>query len=340
MEPLKLGKLPPALLQSLLSRLSPDPRVLIGPCVGEDAAVISMDHRLLVAKTDPITFATKDIGWYAVQVNANDIAVMGGEPKWFLAAALLPEGATAELAERIFTQIDSACRSLGISLVGGHTEVTQGLKRPIVAGFMLGEALPEALSASGGAREGDDIILTKGIAIEGTAALALEHAALLEAKGVEPEVIKRAGRYLYSPGISIVQDARVARHAAAVHAMHDPTEGGLSTGLWEIAHASGLGLEIDLSHVPVFDETRVLCDHLGIHPLGLLASGALVLTAPRSSRGEILWAFKEAGIPARVIGRMVEPEKGFRTVGPAGEGDLPLFDRDELARWLEEEAPI
>ncbi len=339
MEPLKLGKLPQPLLQSLLSRVLPDPRVLVGPRLGEDAAVISMGEKLLVAKTDPITFATEHIGWYAVQVNANDIAMMGGEPRWFLATVLLPEGATAAVAESIFGQIESACRSLGIALVGGHTEVTQGLGRPILAGFMLGEATPDTLVTSSGAREGDDIIVTKGIAIEGTAALALEHGPILAAKGVSRDRVRRAAEYLFVPGISVVNDARVARKAGPVHAMHDPTEGGLSTGLWELAQAAGLGLEIDLAQVQVLPETREICARLGIDPLGLLASGALILASPPVSRDAILSALAGAGIPARVIGRLVAREKGFRMVGPGGERDLRLFPRDELARWLEERSP-
>lgn len=340
MEPLKLGKLPPDLLQGLLSQVPPDPRVLVGPSLGEDAAVISFGQGLLVAKTDPITFATEHIGWYAVQVNANDIAVMGGEPRWFLAAVLLPEGASPETAEAIFHQVESACRSLGIGLVGGHTEVTQGLSRPIVVGSMLGEATHEALVTSAGARKGDDVILTKGIAIEGTAALALEHGPLLTARGVDAALVRRAAQYLFDPGISVVEDARVARRAGRVHAMHDPTEGGLATGLWELAQASGLGLEVDLAQVQILPETREICARLGIDALGLLASGALILASPPVSRGAILSALAGAGIPARVIGRLVAREKGFRMVGPGGERDLPLFPRDELARWLEENSPL
>ena len=334
---MKLGKLPPDLLRSLLSQVPADPRVVVGPRVGEDAAVISFGQGLLVAKTDPITFATEHIGWYAVQVNANDIAVMGGEPRWFLAAVLLPEGASPEMAEAIFHQVDSACRSLGIALVGGHMEVTQGLSRPIVVGSMLGEATPDTLVPSSGARKGDDVILTEGIAIEGTAALALEHGPLLAARGADPALVRRAAQYLFDPGISVVEDARVARRAGRVHAMHDPTEGGLATGLWELAQASGLGLEVDLGQVLVLPETGELCELLGIDPLGLLASGALILTCPPEATQAILSAYEDAGISAAVIGRMVEPDKGFRAVGPAGERPLPLFPRDELARWLEEE---
>lgn len=342
MEPLKLGKLPPALLQRLLSRLPPpDPRVLVGPRLGEDAAVVSVGDRLLVAKADPITFATEQIGWYVVQVNANDIAVMGGEPRWFLATVLLPEEAPAELAEAIFAQLDQACRSLQISLVGGHTEVTQGLRRPLLAGFMLGEATAATLVTSSGGREGDDIILTKGIAIEGTAALALEHGPMLAARGVHPDLVRRASEYLFNPGISVVNEARVAQKAGAVHAMHDPTEGGLATGLWELAEAAGLGLEIDLERVRILPETQEICAHLDINPLGLLSSGALILASPPAATQAIVSALEGAGIPARAIGRLVGREKGFRVTGGAASEQLPLFARDELARWLEEnsEAP-
>src|SRR3989337_4013021 len=130
-----VGKLPNDLLASLLSRVEPrDPRVIIGPGIGWDAAVIDTGGpRLLVAKTDPITFASDLIGWYAVHVNANDVACMGARPAWFLATVLLPEGAPLDLSEAVFGQVLEACDSLGVELVGGHTEFTYRLERPIVA---------------------------------------------------------------------------------------------------------------------------------------------------------------------------------------------------------------
>ncbi|HOQ28727.1 MAG TPA: AIR synthase related protein, partial [Armatimonadota bacterium] len=150
---MEVGKLPAELLARLLSRHPvTDPRVLVGPAPGEDAAAIDMGDRVLVAKTDPITFATDAIGWYAVNVNANDIATMGAEPRWFLATVLLPEGAEERLAEEIFEQIATACEELGIALVGGHTEITYGLSRPVIAGCLLGEAERERLLPSRGAR--------------------------------------------------------------------------------------------------------------------------------------------------------------------------------------------
>ena len=138
------GKLPAELLERLLAGVvRRDPRVLLGPALGEDAALIDMGDRVLVAKADPVTFATDRIGWYAVHVNANDVACTGARPAWFLATILLPEGATEALAEEVFAQIEAACGALGVTLVGGHTEVTYGLERPIVAGAMLAEVAPD-----------------------------------------------------------------------------------------------------------------------------------------------------------------------------------------------------
>ena len=141
---MQVGKLPPDLLHRLLSSAPPtDPRVLIGPGIGEDAAVISMaDDRVLVAKTDPITFASDEIGWYSVHVNANDIAATGAEPRWFLATLLAPESTPESWIENAFRQISDACKEVGVSLIGGHTEITYDLNRPIVIGVMLGEARP------------------------------------------------------------------------------------------------------------------------------------------------------------------------------------------------------
>ena len=180
-----VGKLPPAVLQKLLARC-PLPKhagVVIGPRFGEDAAVIDLGAKYLVAKTDPITFTAEHIGWYAANVNANDIATLGARPRWFLATLLLPERkATAALVRSVFNDILRACRTLGITLVGGHTEITTGLDRPIVVGQMLGEVEKAKLVRKESQRPGDLVILTKGVAIEGTAILAREKAALIERK--------------------------------------------------------------------------------------------------------------------------------------------------------------
>ena len=201
-----VGKLPPEALRKLLVRcpVPRDSRVVIGPRFGEDAAVIDVGPKYLVAKTDPITFTAERIGWYAANINANDIATLGARPRWFLATLLLPEkAATESLARSIFNDILRACRTLGVTLVGGHTEITSGLGRPIVVGQMLGEVEKTKLIRKESQRPGDVVLLTKGVAVEGTAILAREKRTFLERKlgslvlegGVEPPRRVTGGRF-------------------------------------------------------------------------------------------------------------------------------------------------
>ena len=335
-----LGKFPPQLLQRLLAREGIlDPQVLVGPKLGEDAAVIDLGDRLLVAKSDPITFATDDIGWYAVQVNANDIACTGGVPRWFLATLLVPDSFTETEAEAVYTQVLDACTTMNVSLIGGHSEVTYGIDRPLVLGTMLGEVDRDKLVRTGGAQEGDSIVITKGIAIEGTAVLAREFERLLIESGLSSSSIEAARDYLYRPGISVVQEARIASSVAEVHSMHDPTEGGLATGLREVAHASGLGLAVEQSSIPVLSECEEICSLLNLNPLGLLASGCLIITLPSTQAPALLRALEEGGINAWEVGQIIAPEEGLIMIGYEGEVPLPEFARDEMARYISENVP-
>ncbi len=332
---MKAGKLPLELLTELLGKVKiTDPRVALGPKPGEDAALIDMGDRYLVAKTDPITFATDLIGWYLVQVNANDLAVMGATPRWLMATLLLPEGIAPEAVRGIFDQLLQACEALGVTLVGGHTEVTYGLPRPIAIGAMLGEALKDRVVLTSGARPGDSIILTKGIAIEGTSILAREADEALRRAGLPQEAIQRARGLLFSPGISVLKDAAIACQAARVHAMHDPTEGGLATGLLELARAAGVGLEVDARRIPVLPECRAFCQALGLDPLGLIASGALLAAVAPEDAVSLIEALGRQGIPAREIGRVTDARDGLKLRTAEGLRDLPAFQRDELARFF------
>lgn len=335
-----LGKLPAEHLARLLERYAPtDPDVVVGPRVGEDAAVVAVTPgAYLVAKSDPITFATDEIGWYAVHVNANDVACCGATPRWWMATLLLPGGrATAELVDTIFAQFGQACDQVGAQLVGGHTEITHGLDRPVVVGTMLGEVEPGKLVSTGGAQPGDVLILTKGIAVEGTAIIAREKGAALVGR-VSDELLERSSMFLHDPGISVVLDAQTLCMAlgSAVHAMHDPTEGGVMTGLHELAEASGCGLEIRGDQLPILPETRAVCGHLGLDPLGLIASGSLLAAVAPGSAEEAIAALRGAGIQAAGIGRVLPA--GAESVLVEGEErrPLPIFRRDELARLFDE----
>ena len=331
-----IGKFPPELLGRLLGSIGiDDPRVVLGPRVGEDAAALDFGDRLLVAKTDPVTFATERAGWYAVQVCANDVACTGATPRWFMATILAPEWFLEDDASRLFEDLLSACNELNVTLIGGHSEVTQGIQRPIVMGTMLGEVDRGRLITTGGAQEGDSIVLTKGLAIEGTAILARDCAEQLANAGVPSSVIESSAALLHSPGISVLAEALIASTQDAVHAMHDVTEGGLVTALHEISQASGLGLAIEEGGVPVLPETETTCNALGLDPLGLLGSGALLIALPAPDAPSLLRELERSGVDAWEIGQVLPADEGRILFSRSGdEVTLPVFQRDELARFF------
>ncbi|MBI4526775.1 MAG: AIR synthase family protein [Deltaproteobacteria bacterium] len=329
-----VGKLPIKTLERLLKRnKTKDPRVIVGPGIGEDAAVIDTGGpRYLIAKTDPITFTADQIGWYAVHINANDIATMGGRPLWYLATLLLPEDLTTDtVVEKIFHDTLDACRSIGVSLIGGHTEITGGLNRPIVVGQMLGEVDKNRLLRTGGARKGDVIVLTKGVAIEGTAVIARERQEeILQILG--EQTLTRCRNFMYQPGISVLKEALAAAEYASVHAMHDPTEGGLATALHEIAWAARVGLLIRAEAVPVLPETQAICNHYHLNPMGLIASGALLIILAAPEVKNLLSRLRSEGIEATEIGEVTDKSKGVKLLTADGLCDLPLYEQDEFTR--------
>ena len=332
---LNAGKLPLDLLGNLLGEIeTSDPRVVLGPRPGEDAALIDFGDRYLVAKTDPITFATDLIGWYMVNVNANDLAVMGATPRWLLATLLLPEGIRASRVAEMFRQLSDACAELNIALVGGHTEITYGLDRPIAVGAMLGEVDKDKAVLSSGVHPGDSLILTKGVAVEGTSILAREAADQLAERGIDTDIVERVAGFLFYPGISVLRDARIAAEAGEVHAMHDPTEGGLSGGLYELAAASGVGFDIEAASIPILPECRLFCEALGLDPLGLIASGSLLAAVAPGSTDAILNALSGEGIDARVIGVANDSAGEIRLRSEGVASEFPRFQRDELARFF------
>jgi hydrogenase expression/formation protein HypE len=283
---LPTGKLPARTLEAMLSHLPQlDPRVLVGPRLGEDAAVLDFGDRCLVVTTDPITFATDRIGWYA----------------------------------------------LGVTVCGGHTEITTGLTRPIVIGQMLGDAPRSGIMAKDGLRPGDRILLTRGAAIEGTAILAREKATELR-DVVAANVLARAEHFLLDPGISVVTAALAAAKSGGVRAMHDPTEGGIATGLYEMAAASGLGLLAEASWIPVYPETEAICKALGLDPLRLIASGALLLGVEAERVAEVIAALAEIEIPCVEIATVEDQAAGILIREQGIVQRLEPASRDEIAR--------
>jgi len=334
---LPLGKLDFFLLDKLLRKYQnkSDSRLIIGPKLGEDAAVIDYQDRYLVAKTDPITFATEEIGWYAVQVNANDIATRGAVPKWFQATILLPEKKTTEaLIDRIFSQIYDACNKLNITVIGGHTEISYNLDRPIIVGSMLGEVEKDKLVSTSGAKPGDVIILTKGIVIEGISIIAREKQEELKKRGYQKSFIQKCKDFIYEPGLSVLKEALLANQFE-VHAMHDPTEGGISAGLYEIAVASQVGLMIEREEIPILEESRILCKEYNLDPLRTIASGALLIVASQNNVNNIIAVLNRNGIKSSLIGEIKEKSFGIKILSSGNLADLNFSAKDEITKIFE-----
>jgi len=326
-----VGKLSHEQLARLLARLGPSrPRdVLLGPAVGEDAAAVAVGDRALVVATDPVTFAAHRAGWYAVQINANDVATMGARPRWFQACVLMPTVSPVTVRS-VFDDVGSACNELGVIVLGGHTEITTVLDHPIVIGTMMGLVERGSLVRSAGARIGDAIMLTKGAAIEATSIMARECGDRL-AGTVGRRALSRAAGFLFDPGISVVREAMLAARAGAT-AMHDPTEGGVLTGLWEMAQAAGRRFVVDVETIPVEPLTEALCRELDIDPLRAIASGCLLITIPAGKAGALRRRLRRAGIAATVVG---EVRRGRAGLFDAAGKRVPVTAIDEITKLFE-----
>ncbi len=327
---LPAGKLPCSLLSTLLADIPvTDPDVLVGPGIGEDAAAIRFGDQTLLFKTDPITLTSDEIAWYLITVNSNDIACMGGIPKYLLVTFMLPEGlTTTSSVKTLFSNLMTACSQFGITLVGGHTEITHGIDRPIATGFMVGTLLGEDVIRTSGARPGNLVLLSKSIPIEATCIIAREKPDMLH---LDPDTLKRAQNLIYDPGISVLNEAHIALEQGGVTAMHDPTEGGLATGLKEIAQACGYGITIEHEAIPMLDIAEPILARFAIDPLGALASGSLLLCCEQDSAIKILRAWDKNNIPGAVIGRITSNQDMVLTRGGKPE-TLPEFASDEITK--------
>jgi HAD superfamily hydrolase (TIGR01509 family) len=333
--PLPAGKLP----NRWLSRLLPTDacaELLVAPGVGEDAAAVRFpvddNTDALVLKTDPITFATDAIGTYAVAVNANDLAAMGATPRWLLSSLLLPLGTTPRQVHQIIRDLAAAAAAEQIIVCGGHTEISDAVCRPVVVGQLAGVAASDRLVRKQAMQPGDQVVLTKGVAVEGTCILGRELGERLLAAGVPRTAVARAAAFLSEPGISVRQEAAIAAATPGLAAMHDVTEGGLATAVAELSVAGGRGIHIVMDAIPVYHETRVICAALGLDPLGLIGSGSLLIVCRAPAAAQLVSDIIEAGIDAAVIGDVTAAPAGVTATAGEGAGDWPVFAADEIAR--------
>jgi HAD superfamily hydrolase (TIGR01509 family) len=317
------GKVPWEIVAELLSGELPA-EVKLGPAAGEDAALVEIGGELWAVASDPVSFTASDAGRLAVIVNANDVAVRGARPRFFLAVGLIaPHEASEERVLDLLAQVRDTCDEVGCALIGGHTEITPGLPHSMVVGTMLGRVEGAPLT-TGGLRDGDIVGMTRSAGLEGTAILVAEFGDRLRSLH-GPDAVDGAEKILAGDWLLVAPEALRAAACEGVTALHDVTEGGVGEALHEMAIASGLAIEAQRESIPVLVETDIFCSDLGIDPLGLIGSGSLLVGCNEAGRGEIEAAFADAGVPFAWIGRAT-------ATGGSSESSLPRFPRDELLK--------
>jgi len=331
---LPLGKVPPSLLDKTVFRYLGVKRddIVFGPSKGEDAGIVRVGKRLLAMHCDPISGAYSHIGWIAINIGTNDIATRGIQPRWVVACILLPEGSDEHLLESICRDMDAAARRLGVGIVGGHTEVTPDLSHPIVIVFPIGVAQGQRYTTCSNARPGSTIILTKSIAIEGTAILAHDREEPLRNRFGDDFVNHSKA---YFDRLSVLTEALAAFRTGHVLSMHDPTEGGLAGGLNEMADAAGVGFKIYEDRIPITPETADICKFFEIDALALISSGALLIAAEPEKAEEVVRKVEGIGIPSAIIGEIMG-QRDHRVIvkQDGGEEKLLMPPYDELWKAL------
>jgi hydrogenase expression/formation protein HypE len=309
------------------------PETLVPAALGVDAAVVAADGEWAwVLTSDPITTAVAGAGRLAVQVVCNDLAAMGAEPVGLLATLLFPAGVRPDQIARLTADIDAAAKRANVEVLGGHTEVAPGVSVPLVVMTGVGKVRRDRLVTAAGARPGDALVLTKAAALEGTHVLAADLTSRLSSV---PDDLLEAARG-YADELSVVPEARLAVELGAT-AMHDPTEGGVVGALWEMAEASGCGFRVDVSAITLREPTLAICAALGVDPLRLISSGALLIAC--TDGPAMVAGLRTGGVFAARVGTMVSIHDGRVLVHPDGrEQVIDRLDRDELYRVLEEQA--
>lgn len=316
---MEIGKVPENVLKRAVFKQIKHvrPEVLLHPGVGEDCAAIeTKEDEVLVFSTDPITGASKGMGTLAVHITANDLASSGAEPVGILTCVILPPGTREKRLRELMQEIVAASRELRIEVMGGHTEISDVVNRPVITVTGVGKAKKDQLVSTGGLQPGDDLVMTKWAGLEGTSIIAAEKQEEL-AKRLPSQIIDAALEM--REYISVVPEAAVAVKTG-VSAMHDVTEGGIFGALWEMGEASGVGILADLKKIPIRQETVEICELFDINPYMLISSGSMLIGTPH---GNILVDdLQKQGIPAAVIGR-------------ATEGNDRIVVNDEEQRFLE-----
>ncbi|MEM4463582.1 MAG: AIR synthase family protein, partial [Fervidicoccaceae archaeon] len=290
------GKLPIRLLQrAFFFDIGSGIRVILPPMVGEDAGVVDVsESEILAAHSDPITAAHTRIGWLSIHVAANDIASSGVKPLWFLATIILPESTEDERIIEIASDMRRALSEIGGSLIGGHTEYSDAVTRPLISITALGIGSRESITPTSAAMPGDLVIMTKRAAMEATSIAAYDLEKFLIERGFSRMELEEAKKLIEK--ISVVPEAIALSSEKLAHAMHDATEGGIAAAAFELSYASGWAVEIDRNQIPIFSLTEKILGALGADPLFSLSSGTLLAAVPKSRINDALSKLSSIGV--------------------------------------------
>jgi hydrogenase expression/formation protein HypE len=307
-----------------------DSDILLGAAFGEDVSLTRVGDEVLASHVDPIVGAIGDIGWLAAHVACNDIATAGIPPRWLLLLVLVPSMEDEELLEQIMRDASRAAKEIGASIIGGHTGYSAGLTRPLVAVTALGTASGREPVLTGGARVGDQVLVTKGVALEGTAILAQDFADVAHNLGLSEDDLAK-GRSVMAE-VSVVPEA-LALAENGVTAMHDVTRGGLLETLLEIAHLSEVGIEIEFSRLPIPSIVSRFAQAFRFDPLRMISSGTLAVTVPPERTEDVSHALEKLGTAFAFVGRVAEGA-GVRVLqdGKGVHYTEIRCEEDELAR--------
>ncbi len=321
----EIGKIPPQILEKLVlepvthSKIQRDD-IVVRPKTGEDCSAIDPQGELCVFSTDPITGATKDAGYLAVHINCNDVFSAGAEPVGILMTVLLPTNSDEKDLEALTKGTLEAASEVGIEVLGGHTEVTDAVNRPVISATIIGKTKNRNMICTGGAKVGQDVVMTKWAGLEGTVIIAQEYE--IQLQNVVPKTLLEQAKG-YKGFLSVGKEARIAIEHGAT-AMHDATEGGILGAVWEVAECSGLGVTVFADDIPLTEATKSICEHAKIDPLLLISSGTMVITAFEGQA--LVEKLQKAGVQAAVIGKMTEKEKMIQKNGIKQTLQQPVSD--------------
>ena len=302
--------------------------VLVPAGLGEDSAVVDFGQEVLVISSDPITGANKKAGYLAVNVACNDIAATGAKPLGIQVVMLMPETMSDIDITNLIEEIDESAAAIDVEVLGGHTEVLSSVSEPIIVVTAIGKTSRESFISTGGAQPGDDLVITKGVGIEGTYILANDFQGLLQKKGVSQEIIENA--LAYEKKLSVIKEGLIASESG-VHALHDITEGGLYGAVEEMSQAAGSGFELWVDQIDIDYTTETICNVLKIDPLGLISSGSMLIALPDGEG--LIKKLKNRGINAIKVGRVLDSEKNI--LKNDIKQQFNWNGRDELWRFME-----